>query len=322
MKFTTQASLTLLASLILWPAPSIAQSQPKDDACDPIGRTLKSSQPNLVGKLLCSGDQIVSQVSGSLVLCYFNPSEQQCRPEKRTKSSSIKGCPFSSRSLCGRIKGGSGTAQTPRIITPYGRMLLNPRPTISWLAVPNGTKYQITVESQQGSLWSKIVSGTSIPFPPEEPELNSEDVYKISVVAYQNDIPTVADSSVYRLLKPADVKDLQEKITLIRSFNLDPDREAFLDLNAAYLSKGALNGSISVLEDRVTSGSDHPDVFRVLAERYIDARLLDKAKEKYEKAMQLAKSQGNQVSYKKAMEGLQVLDQYQSQLPERKKGAQ
>lgn len=322
MNLAKQTTLILLASQIIWPASAVAQSQPKEETCEPIGRILKSSQQNLVGKLLCSGDQIVSQISSSFVLCYFNPSEQQCRPKKQPRNSSNKECPLPSSSFCNRRKGGNGTAQTPRIITPYGRMLLESRPTISWFPVPNGTKYQITVESQQKSLWSKTVSGTSIPFPPEQPELNSDDVYKISVVAYQDDTPTVADSSVYRLLKPTDVKDLQQKITLIRSLNLDPDREAFLDLNAAYLSKGVLNGSISALEDRVKAGSDHPEIFRVLAERYIDARLLDKARKQYLKAVQLAKSQNNRVSLEKAAEGLQALDQYQSQLPERKKGAQ
>lgn len=322
MKFRTQASLTLMASLILWPAPSMAQSQLKNDACEPIGRILKSSQQNLVGQLLCRGDQIISKISGSFVLCYFNPSEQQCRPKKRTRSSSNKECPFSSRSLCKRIKGGTGTAQAPRIITPYGRWLLETRPTFSWLAVHGATRYRLEVVDQAKGLWSKTTTTTSLDYPDEQAPLSPENHYKISVIAYNKKVPLVSDSSIFRLIKPADTKELQQMMGLIRSFNLDPDREAYLDLNAAYLSKGVLDESISVLEDRVKAGSNHPDVYRVLAERYLDAGWPDRAREKYVKAIQLATSQNNQIALEKARAGLQALDQYQSQLPDKTKGAQ
>lgn len=322
MKFRTQASLTLMASLILWPAPSMAQSQPKNDTCEPIGRILKSSQQNLVGQLLCRGDQIVSQISGSFVLCYFNPSEQQCRPKKQIKNSSNKECPFSTRSLCKRIKGGSGTAQTPRIITPYGRWLLEPRPQFSWSAVDGATRYRFEFGSPRKNLWSKTTTSTFLEYPDEHAPLSPGNRYKVNVIAYKNEVPIVADSSIFRLLKTEDAKDLQQMIGLIRSFKLDPDREAYLDLNAAYLSKGVLDESIKVLEARIQAGSSHPEIFTVLAERFIDVRLLDEAREKYLKAMQLAKSQNNQVALEKAQAGLQALDQYQSQLPDKTNGAQ
>ena len=154
MKFSKQASLSLIASLILCSASSMAQAQPKNDACEPIGRILKSSQQNLVGKILCKGDKIISQISGGFVLCYFNPSEQQCRPRKQDRKSSLKDCPVSSRSLCKRIKGGKESGETPKIITPYGRWLLETRPSFTWLAIPGATKYQLEVADQEKGLWS------------------------------------------------------------------------------------------------------------------------------------------------------------------------
>ncbi|ABW33059.1 hypothetical protein AM1_F0125 (plasmid) [Acaryochloris marina MBIC11017] len=299
----------------------MAQVQPKNDACEPIGRILKTNQQNLVGKLLCNGDQIVSQIKGGMVLCYFSGSEQPCQPKKQTRNSRKK-CPLSSRSFCKRIKGGQGSGETPRIITPYGRWLLETRPSFTWLAVPGATKYQLEVADQEKGLWSITTTSTSAAYPTEQAPLSSENHYKVSVVAYRNDVPIVADSSIFRLLDSAKTRRLQQTIQLIRRLNLDPDQEAYLDLNAAYLDEGLLNQSIKALRDRVQSGSNHPEIFRVLAERYIDAKLLSEARKQYLKAKQLAKAQGNQIALKKATEGLQALDRYQSQLPERKNEAQ
>lgn len=321
MNLAKQTTLILLASQIIWPASAVAQSQPKKETCEPIGRILKASQQNLVGKLLCSGDQIVSQISGSFVLCYFNPSEQQCRPKKQTRDSNLKKCPLPSRSFCNRRKGGS-RAVKPRIITPYGRWLLEPRPQFSWSAVDGATRYRFEFGSPRKNLWSKTTTSTFLEYPDEHAPLSPGNRYKVNVIAYKNEVPIVADSSIFRLLKTEDAKDLQQMIGLIRSFKLDPDREAYLDLNAAYLSKGVLGESIKVLEARIQAGSSHPEIFTVLAERFIDVRLLDKAREKYLKAMQLAKSQNNQVALEKAQAGLQALDQYQSQLPDKTNGAQ
>lgn len=323
MRLVKQATLTLMASLFFWPTSAISQSQPKNNTCDPMGRILKSSQQNLVGKLLCSSSNgTVPIVPGnSFVLCYFNPSQEQCRPKKKTRNSNLKECPLPSRSFCNRKKGGS-RAEKPRIVTPYGRWLLESRPKFSWFAVDGATRYRLEFGSPRKNLWSKTTTSTFIEYPDEHAPLSPGNRYKVNVIAYKNEVPIVADSSIFRLLKSADAEDLQQMIGLIRSFNLDPDREAYLDLNAAYLSKGVLDESIKVLKARVQAGSDHPEIFTVLAERFIDARLLDEAREKYLKAIKLAKAQNNQVALKRATAGLQVLDQYQSQLPERKKGAQ
>lgn len=321
MNLAKQTTLTLMALLILWPTSSVAQSQPKKSDCEPIGRILKSSQQNLVGQLICSGSKIVPLAPGSFVLCYFNPSQQKCHPKERTRNSNLEKCPLPSRSFCKRMKGGSHT-EKPTIITPLGRWLLETRPNFSWSAVPGATKYRLEVESHRKGLWSKITSSTSLKYPDEQAPMSPENIYKVSVIAYKDDAPIVADSSIFRLLESVKFKQLQQTIQLINRLNIDPDQKVYLDLNAAYLNEGLLDQSIKTLEERVQAGSEHPEIFRVLAERYIDAGLPDRARKQYIKAMHLAKLQGNQVALKKAMEGLQALDQYQSQLPERKNGAQ
>ena len=99
-------------------------------------------------------------------------------------------------------------------------------------------------------------TSTSAAYPTEEAPLSSENHYKVSVVAFKNDIPLVADSSIFRLLDSTKTQRLQQTVQLIHRLSLDPDQEAYLDLNAAYLNKGLLNQSIRVLKDRVQAGSE------------------------------------------------------------------
>lgn len=325
MQFQKPLCLILSATAIAWPGAVLAQQKRANQHCDPIGRVLRANNKTLVGALICQGQRVQGLVQqGNAILCFvtngispFMDSPVNCAKSKTVKQPKMHLCVTPQGGKCYRNKG-IGTAQTPRILSPYGRVIRNQRPNVTWQAVPEATSYQIQIESQSRSLWAKTVPGTSIQYPQSLPPLNPDDTYKLSVVAFKHDAPLVADSQIIQVLDMAGASAIRQHEQFIHSLKLDPDQTAYLDLNVIYLSKGLLNESIQILEERVAAGSDHPEVYRVLGDHYWAVALVDQAYAKYQRAEQLAKVQGNVAALEKAKAGLALIEKYQSQLPDSK----
>ncbi len=315
--------IPFLCESIVWGLE--AQSLIASGSCiKPIGRVIKS----LKSRQICEADEIEVN-DNALVICYSNQkfinlqsglykAASICTsPETSTR----RRCTPINRQDCPNRKGPGEDDNVPSIIQPYGHILIENRPLISWSAVAGATSYSVQVRN--GDMrWEKEVEGTTLTlaYPEDQPGLLYGTAIRIVVMANKGKEPISYDSLVVHLLREEKVTQINQAVEQIKKLGLSADEAAYLDLDAIYMSKRILNKTIETLEERVAAGSFNPSVYRILGDRYIEAWLPEKAKSAYIKALQLARFQKNSEEVTLAQERLLALSQ--SQLPTRINPAQ
>jgi len=336
-KKVSRVPLVTIASIMLLSNSLCVLAQPqvvaKRVCINQVGRIVSDSDRYLaVGSEICLGDKI-NPANGSTVkaICY---SSRQVLEFQQSAVFGVSGictppqvqaerrqCTPLNRHGCPKMKGPGEEQDSLKLITPYGNILLNTRPTISWRPVKNATSYTVEVTSYKFR-WETEVKDTILPYPKERKELEYGAAYTITVTANKGDYPINSPGSlVVHVLPKSDVKQVLEEVNVIKKLGLPADEAALIDLDIIYMSKGFLNETINTLKARVAAGSKNPTLFRVLGDRYLDAWLLDEAFREYKKAEWLAKSSSNSNELAQVQSRLKLLKS-QSQPPMSRKPAQ
>jgi hypothetical protein len=270
-----------------------------------LGRVVSQGDRYLTaGNEICLGDRI-NPINGSTVKAICYRSRQILEFQQSTvfgvsgvcmppQSHAVRReCTPLNQNGCPLTKGPGEDQDSVKLITPYGNILLNTRPTISWRPVKNATSYTVDISSYEFH-WETETKDTILSYPKERKELQYGGVYTITVTANQDDSPINSPGTlVVHVLLESEIKQVIKEVSVIQKLGLSPDEAAFVDLDIIYMSQGLLNETIETLESRVAAGSKNPTLFRVLGDRYLDAWLLDEAFREYKKAEWLAKSSGN-----------------------------
>lgn len=336
-KKVSRVPLVTIASIMLLSNSGGALAQPqlvaKRVCINEVGRIISSGDRYLaVGSEICLGDKI-TPAKGSKVkaVCY---SSRQVLEFQQSAVFGVSGictppqfqaerrqCTPLNRDGCPKMKGPGEDQDSLKLITPYGNILLNTRPTISWYPVKNATSYTVEVTSYEFH-WETEVKDTILPYPKERKELGYGAAYTITVTANKGDSPINSSGKlVVHVLPESDVKQVLEEVNIINKLGLSADEAALNDLDIIYMSKGFLDETINSLKARVAAGSKNPTLFRVLGDRYLDAWLLDEAFREYKIAEWLAKSSGNSNELAQVQSRLKLMKS-QSQPPMRRKPAQ
>jgi tetratricopeptide (TPR) repeat protein len=198
------------------------------------------------------------------------------------------------------------------LLTPYGNTLLGGRPVFSWSPVTNATHYLLQVRGAREG-WQIKTTSTTAAYPAHQPELTAGKTYQVSVVAYEGN--NVKGDSTRRLniLPTAAAQQLSALVQQIHQMGLPEDEKAFLDLNAAYSSRGLIDEAIRLLQSRVEAGSNHPGVYRALGDNLLAAGLPEQAMAQYEMASSLAEASSNAVELNRARTGLRLAALLQQQ---------
>ncbi|MBG1268475.1 tetratricopeptide repeat protein [Nostoc sp. WHI] len=316
------SQILVVASTILLLGWSNAWGQVKPEAkrrCKVIGRVTSVSDLRWrVNSLLCSGDRI-TPMNGRTVntLCYLNGEfldfkqssifdvEDKCRlPHDR-----VRLCTGLNPTECDGIK---GPTNVPMLISPYGSSMLSTRPVISWYAIPQATSYTVVVSGYE-FYWEKTVDKTitALPYPKEQKELQFFNTYKFTVLANVGDTPiSSSETLVVSVLRQEEQDAFAERVKQITELNLPPDEAAIWDLDAVFMARNLLNETIESLKIRVAAGSQNPTVYRLLADRYLEAWLPKEALREYKKAAQLAKNTNNLDELARVQEGLKIVEFY------------
>jgi hypothetical protein len=113
----------------------------------PIGRIVNSQ----MGRHICKGEQIYVTDNTSLI-CYLSQkvvrlqagvykTDSLCNPQE---ANTVPRCTLITPEGCPNRKGpNEENENAPFIIQPYGNILVNNRPTISWQTVPGATSYTV-----------------------------------------------------------------------------------------------------------------------------------------------------------------------------------
>lgn len=286
------------------------------------GKVISSGDRYLpAGSPLCPGDKIHPENGATVtVLCYlnreilyinqknFSDAANKCTPLQVTEVEKYRctnlkpqNCPTTFKSP------DDNSVPRPRLISPYisGGRILTTRPSISWRAVPGATSYTVEMEGNNVN-WQIQVNNTVLPYPKEQSQLKFGSTYRITVLAYQGNSVISYALLVISVLPEKDQLEIGSLVKQINELKIPPDEAAVKDLDTIYMSKNLVNESIDTLQARVAEGSKNPEIYRVLADRYLEAGLSDKAFSEYTTAIMLAKNSKNLKELSKVQESLKL----------------
>lgn len=324
-KLRVAALVSILPSILLLSDISSAGSRTQSVAVvksgcrNFIGRVSSSGDLYLPsGSRLCQGDRINPAKGATVkVLCYLNGNFVYLKhstvfkePDTCTVPQEIAElCTGLNPSNCYNPKGAGEEKEAPTLISPYGSSMLNTRPKISWSAVSNATNYTVIVKGYE-FYWEATVDQktTTLAYPKEQIELQLGNTYKITVIANLRGSLISSEPLVISVLPEKDQKEIAYKVKQINELNLPPDEAAFLDLDAVFMSKSLLNETIETLKTRVAAGSQNPTLYRVLADRYLEAWLPNEALRNYQVANELAKRTRNSDELARVQQGLKLVE--------------
>ncbi|BBD70601.1 hypothetical protein NIES4072_69680 [Nostoc commune NIES-4072] len=324
-KFQVAALVSILPSILFLSDISSAGSRTESVAVvnsgcrNFIGRVSSSGDLYLPsGSRLCQGDRINPAKGATVkVLCYLNGNFVYLKhstvfkePDTCTVPQEITElCTGLNPSNCYNPKGAGEEKEAPTLISPYGSSMLSTRPLISWSAVSNATNYTVIVKGYE-FYWEATVDQktTTLAYPKEQIELQLGNTYKITVIANLRGSLISSEPLVISILPEKDQKEIAYKVKQINELNLPPDEAAFLDLDAVFMSKSLLNESIETLKTRVAAGSQNPTLYRVLADRYLEAWLPNEALRNYQVANELAKRTRNSDELARVQQRLKLVE--------------
>jgi hypothetical protein len=135
------------------------------------------------------------------------------------------------------LRSAPAAQDTPFLIAPRRTGLLVDRPAFGWRAVPGATRYRVALSSSdQGELWSREVSETSMTFPADAAALQPDGEYLWEVEALSDLKSLRRESSVFHVLAASEAEAARRNIDRIRESAGGFDNPAARFLAGSYLS--------------------------------------------------------------------------------------
>lgn len=291
----------------------VRANQRSEVACEPTAKVISGDVHHQPLTKLCSEDRVKAANGGKVkILCYARgiiidiPSDvvgKHCLPLQANEG---RGCNVLEGRNC-VIPKGPDEENKPSKITPYGVVIKNPRPTLSWSKTKGATDYIVRVKGNGGINWQMEVKGESLPYPQEQPELKLGQAYTIDIVAMRGDevIDGSGSEALLLLISTQRLQQVEQTINILRGIQQSPDSLA-IDMDAVYEAQNLVHESITVLEARIASGSTNPTIYRLLGDRYLIAHFPEKANEAYLQAKKLAQQTNNSVELSKVETRLKI----------------
>lgn len=136
-----------------------------------------------------------------------------------------------------QLRSAPAEQDTPFLIAPRRTAVIDDRPGFAWRAVPEATRYRITVTSaDQGELWSREANGLSLEFPADAAPLTPGGEFLWEVQAFSDLKPLRQESSVFQVLGTAKAAAVRVNLDRIRDSAGGFENPAAQFLAGSYLS--------------------------------------------------------------------------------------
>lgn len=306
---------TTVALLVLSSTPTgvMAQTPAAKPDCVPMGQLVALSGQRASTRPICPGERpALSPGQPYRFVCYsaakiFNVIGAQgatlpgCTPPVTRPAP----CVSDQQTNCIR-KGPGEDLRGPVVILPYGRVLMETRPTLAWRSVPGATSYIARVNGP-GVSWAQSTSSTRLTYPAGAEALQSSNVYTVTVIAQGEGNPSRIKTKALSVLPESSMQQVRSVEEQIRSWNLEPDAAAKI-LDGLYLGRGLLDQSIQILQERIQAGSLDPQLYQNLGDRYLEAGLLEEAGPLYSQARKMGQQRGDLSIVAQAQAGLEKIE--------------
>lgn len=308
-----------LLELSLACLPAAAAEQRR---CQPLARVIASSSAMLVGQVVCVEDGVVA--AQATVFCPATGLVQTVVPGRPLQEQGCPpvqtyGKPCGDEAVCDRPKGGTGANLSLR--SPLGSVFLTTPQKFTWEPTPTATHYQVRVEGDR-TAWEIVTTALSLDYPTSQLPLKSGIYYTLDITALNQGQVIETRRHSLNLLYPPIQQRIKDTAQQLRQLKLDPDATA-VDLGYLYLAHGLLNDAVTLLSERVASGSKSGEVYKLLAESYARAGQKTLAVDAYQQGIRAAVLSGDLELQGRLEQSLrQLTASTQTQLPTRINGAQ
>jgi hypothetical protein len=290
--------LTLIVSLgSLFQIP-VAQSE----SCQVVARVMQGFGKE-TGKGLCKNQSVFfsspvraacTQARG-VVWIKTTDDLVQCESSRQTD----RPCSSFSQKACAR-KRSVLSQNKPKLMQPYGEILLQPPRQIRWIAVAGADSYTITVLDDQTLKFSTSQTFLNLP------TLSKQGSMQFVIEAFARGRLLAAAIKTFNFLDAKEHRKVNDDLALIRRLQLTPLEKDALRLSI-YAEAGLIDSSVALMQQQMLKQPQNPSSVRSLADIFLDAGLYDEAFTAYERAKAIALKVRNQDEVQRAEEGLRLI---------------
>jgi hypothetical protein len=219
----------------------------------------------------------------------------QCESSQRAD----RPCSSVSQKSCTR-KRSVLSSDKPRLIQPYGEILIQSPKQIRWISVPGADAYAVTVVGDQ--TWKFSTSQPVLNLP----TLYSQNSIQFVIEAFTKGQLLATAVKTFNFLDINQRKQVNNDLAFIQSFQATPLGKDALRLSI-YADAGLLDSSVALVQQQILKQPQNPSSVRSLADIYLDAGLYDEAFTAYGRAKAIALKVRNQDEVQRAEEGLRLI---------------
>lgn len=207
-----------------------------------------------------------------------------------------KGCPstntsvFRKNTLTDKARA-ANNSNIPYLISPRNTTILNGKPTLSWNPV-SAASYRVQIFSVGEEFnWTTEVGEATVVYSGNKPM--PPGIYKVNITASDGASTKDKDDSVFFIMP--DEKDISQINGYVEELQQKPlsNSSKILALAHLYRSYDFNAKAIELLEELVKDGNQTTAVHQLLGSIYKQIGLNELAKDRYLKALELAKAEGN-----------------------------
>ncbi|MCM0593846.2 MAG: hypothetical protein KA716_28095 [Gloeotrichia echinulata DEX184] len=293
----------------------VVRNSRQERSCEPIAKVISGDIRYQPLSKLCQEDKVSAANGGRVkIFCYprgrileisSDAVLKHCLPLSNRER---RGCTLLDGRNCINPKGTNEENQ-PRLISPYGLLIMNSRPTLSWFTTRAATSYSVQIKGNGGVNWDVEVKAESLSYPQDQPAMKPGNVYNVNIIAMRGNEVLDGSSSILLLLSTDKADEVTKTINNLKSLK-QPEDELAIDMDAVYEAQNLVHNSIEVLTARVKAGSRNPTIYRLLGDRYLIANFPQTANQAYLIAKQLAQKADNNIELIKSEAGIKIASQH------------
>jgi hypothetical protein len=271
------------------------------NSCQIVARVMQGGKE--AGKELCKNQSISfsAPVRAACTLVrdvvWVKTSEDlvQCESSQRAD----RPCSSVTQKACAR-KRGELSQDKPRLLQPYGEILLQPPKQIRWISVLGADTYAVTVLGDK--TWKFKTSQPVLNLP----TLSTQSSIQFVIEAFAKERLLSTAIKTYNFLDASQQRQVNNDLALIQTLQTTPLGKDALRLSI-YADAGLFDSSVSLVQQQMLKQPQNPSFVRSLADIYLDAGLYDKAFTTYRQAKAIALQVHDQDEVQRAEAGLRLI---------------
>jgi len=181
-----------------------------------------------------------------------------------------------------------GTFPEVLILEPRRSALLTGRPGFAWRSVQGASRYRVTVTNDDGPVWSREASDTTLAYPGDADSLAGDLDYSWEVKAMSDTGPIRGEESTFHVLADGEAEQVRDHLGDIQKAAGDGSQAGRYLAGSYLVGRGLYADAARQFEELVRLDPESPGPHQALGNVYQTVGLTDRAKAELERARTLS----------------------------------